>query len=133
MLKQAIWIIQHNIYKKQVHCNGYFKRLPKGRSFDDVWDDASIWINYDPRFTGNFYGATSATDTDITIYEDAFRRGYWWVAGTIVHELAHTNGASAATIAAETALKFCGLGAMFDPGAVDLHPRSLREDDDRVV
>ena len=134
MLQRAIKIIQNNIYKNNVHCNNYFKLLPRGRSFDNIWTDNSIWINYDPRFPTGFYGATNHSDTEITIYEDSFQRGHWWVVGTIVHELAHINGATGGTsIAAETALKFCGLSALFDPNAIGLRPGVKKDTGERMA
>ena len=134
-LKHAITLIETHIYKKKKHCNSYFKTLPKGHTFDAVWEDPSIWINYDHRVTGAYYGATNDSDTEITIYEDAFRRGHWWVVGTILHELAHVNGALGGnSIAAESCLKFCGLSALFDPSAVGgIFPVVNRDTGDRRV
>lgn len=138
ILKQAIWIIEHNIFKKKSHCNSYFKLLRAdgtSRSFDEVWSDDAIWINYDPRITIGWDGATNAVDgKEITLSEAAFQtRNRWYVTGVLVHELAHTNGAGVApSIAASTALKFCGLGALYD-GAVGIAPRVQTDTDERVV
>lgn len=43
----------------------------------------------------------------------AFRKGRWMVLATLIHELAHCNGAAGgnATVA-EDALPHCGLGSM---------------------
>src|SRR4051812_26238695 len=57
-IQHAVRIIQNNIYKKNVSCNKRFNTLTKARSFDDVWSDKSIWINYDLRNAG-YFGATS--------------------------------------------------------------------------
>jgi hypothetical protein len=132
-IQHAVRIIQNNIYKKNVSCNKRFKTLTKGRSFDEVWSDKSIWINYDPRNAG-YFGATSAADTDITVCDFAFKKGVWSVVATIVHELAHTNGAGPApSMDAEDSLNFCGLGALYDKGAIGVRPRAAQENDERVA
>jgi len=134
ILNHAIRIIQNNIYKKNVQCNSYFKHLPKGKTFDEIWEASTLWINYDPRVTNAFYGATNGSDTEITIYEDAFKRGHWWVVGTIVHELGHVGGAKGGlSIKAERALKFCGLSALYDPSAVGIYPSVKKDDDQRIA
>jgi hypothetical protein len=107
VLKQAIWIIEHNV-KGMGTCNACFKRLSGARSFDDVWADNTVWISYEPRNTVDWYGITRGT-SEISISELAFKRGRWWVAGTLVHELAHCNGAPITTAAADETLLKCGL------------------------
>jgi hypothetical protein len=106
MLKQAIWIIDNRV-KGMRACNDCFKRLPSGRSFDDVWADNSVWINYDERTDRDWYGITLGFD--ISISQSAFKKGRWWVAGTLVHELAHIDGAPSNTAAADETLLHCGL------------------------
>jgi hypothetical protein len=138
ILKQAIWIIEHNIFKKKSHCNSYFKLLRAdgtSRSFDEVWSDPDIWINFDPRITNGWDGATNAVDgKEITLSQSAFQSGNrWYVTGVLVHELAHTNGAGGSpSKAASTALKFCGLAALYD-GAVGVAPRARKDTDERYV
>jgi hypothetical protein len=124
VLQHAMRIIERNIYKHNVQCNRYFSHLPGGRTFDNIWEDASIWISLDPRPIKAFFGATDDTNKNITIYAQTFHIGHWWAAGTLIHELAHAAGAPGGrSIQAERALKFCGLGALFDPGAVGIYPR----------
>jgi len=138
LLNQAIWIIQNNIFKKKSECNKYFKLLRAdgtSRSFDDVWSDPDIWINFDPRITNGWDASTNAVDgKEITLSQSAFQtRNRWYVAGVLVHELAHTNGAGGPpSKAASTALKFCGLAALYD-GAVGVAPRARRDTDERIV
>jgi hypothetical protein len=137
-LERAVWIVQHNIYKKKNSCNKYFKTLKAdgtSRSFDEVWEDPDIWINYEPRISLGWDGATNSVGgKEITIGEEAYRKGnVWYVTGVLVHELAHTNGAGVApSKAASTALKFCGLAALYD-GAVGVAPRAEKGTDERVV
>jgi hypothetical protein len=129
ILDQAIFILDHNV-KKLRPCNTCFKKLPAGRTFDEVWADSSIWINHDP--TGHdssgtdFYGATSSVGgKDVTISKHAFAKGRWWVAGTLVHELAHTNGAPATTGDADATLLCCGLKGAYE-GAIGVRSATSR-------
>jgi len=120
MLKRAVYIIEHNIYRKNVACSRYFKSLSKDNplSFDDVWEDKDVWINLDPRPGANFDGF-NANDhpKDITIAARSFRRNVWFVVSVIVHELAHVAGAPSEwkSDAAERSLLHCGLRAFYHP------------------
>jgi len=84
----------------------YFKKLPGKRSLTDMVQgpDENFWISYDP--TGPAVGAT--VGDHVTIGRGAVSFGHWTVAATLVHELAHANGA-ALPGQAEKALMFCGL------------------------
>ena len=113
-LKKALYILEHNI-KGMRPCNACFKALPGGRSFDDVLTDNSVWISHDPTNHGA-YGVTSGND--VSISKLAFDGGRWVVAATLVHELAHVNGAPGHTTAqAEATLSCCGLRA-HDTGVI---------------
>jgi hypothetical protein len=137
-LQRAFRIIQHNIFNKNNECNKYFKLLRAdgtSRSFDDVWSDPDIWISYEPRVSLGWDGLTNFVDgKEITIGEAAFAKGnVWYVTGVLVHELAHTNGAGGPpSKAASTALKFCGLAALYD-GAVGVRDRAARDTDERLA
>ena len=114
VLNQAIFILDHNV-KGMKSCNKCFAKLPGGRTFDDVWADNTVWVNYEPRANMGFYGVTHGVGgKDISISKLAFNRGRWYVAGTIVHELAHVNGAPANTAEADETLLNCGLTDMYD-------------------
>jgi hypothetical protein len=117
VLEAALFILKHNIRGSRP-CNRCFSALAGGRSFDAVFADASIFISFDP--SGPASGATdSVGGRDITISAQEFRVGRWSVAATLVHELAHTNGAPGAPSAeAENTLRCCGLGGLFRPGSV---------------
>jgi len=116
MLKKAFFIIENSV-KGMRTCNDCFKRLPGGRAFSDIWNDNAIWVNYEPRIVG-WYGATNAVGgNQITISQEAFNKGRWWVAGTLVHELAHANGASSINGDADNTLLYCGLKNAYE-GAI---------------
>jgi hypothetical protein len=131
ILKQAIFIIQSNV-KGMRTCNDSFKNLPNGRSFDDVWADNSVWINYEDRTDRDWYGITLGGGHEISISESAFKKGRWWVAGTLVHELAHVNGAPGDTGAADATLIPCGLRNAYEGviGVVDISGSDLYAADD---
>lgn len=116
-----------SIVKNIASADVYFKSLPKGRSLTSLINDASIWINYDP--TISYYGYTYSNN-DLWIGPLPFKIGRWTVLATIIHELAHIDGAgggdlvcsaySAGCHAAELAVLHCGLGyASETPGKND--------------
>jgi hypothetical protein len=88
----------------------YFMQLPQHRSLRALLADSSIWINYDPLFRG--YGAQSVQfPNEIAMGQLAFAQGRWMVLGTLLHELAHVNGApGGSSQSAEQTLVHCGLG-----------------------
>src|SRR5215472_13947680 len=89
-LNRAIHIIQRKI-RGYLPCDRRFRLLPGRRSFSDVFDDPTVWINFDPSRREKDYGATRGNDITITAYSLAM--GRWTVAATLVHELAHVDGA----------------------------------------
>jgi hypothetical protein len=126
-LERALFILKHNI-RGMKPCNTCFSALPGGKSFDDVIDDASIFISFDP--SGPNSGVTNAVGgKEITISAGEFRGGRWTVAATLVHELAHTNGASGTTLDAERTLKCCGLWGLFRPGSIGMQDQDKEDDD----
>ena len=118
-LKKAMAIIQKSC-RTGSGCNSYFRRLTGRRSFKDVWDDPGVWIHWDPRGNPGFYGFTTTEFPvgDVTISNFSLNRGVWTTVATLVHELAHVNGASVSNMEAENALPPCGLKALFVPGAI---------------
>jgi hypothetical protein len=97
-----------------------FKALPGKRPFRQMFNDHNTWVNYDPsNKLGQFGWTIPATfPHDIVITQYALRMGHWSVAGTIVHELAHLDGADGTSDAAERTLKYSGLRSPrgpFDP------------------
>jgi hypothetical protein len=123
-LKAALFILKHNI-REMRPCNDCFKRLPGGRSFQEVFDDATVFLSFDP--SGPDSGAT--TGNEITIGASEFKVGRWSVAATLVHELAHVNGAGGSpSMDAENTLNCCGLRGLFRAGSVGLRDPSEPDD-----
>ena len=118
-LRQAISIIDRRI-NGYAPCDVAFRALPSGRSFAQVWRDPSIWISYDPDNHGHKFGVTNRVGGDeISITRFALRMGRWTTAATLVHELAHTNGAPGGNShAAEGTLRNCLLQGLEDPTIV---------------
>ena len=105
---KAIWIAG-NI----ATANPYFRALPGGRSLSELLADRSIWINFHPTMVD--FGETNfAGGKEIAISVTSCRIGSWTVLATLVHELAHVNGVTAAALpqAAEQAVLACGMGRM---------------------
>ena len=122
-LRHAIRIIDHKIngYKP---CNEAFKALPGGRTFAEVWKDPDVWISFDPKNNGRDFGATvTVGGKEVTITKYALRMGYWTTAATLVHELAHVNGADASGHAAEGTLRKCLLHKLEDPNIMGVIPK----------
>ncbi|MCX2722474.1 hypothetical protein [Roseibium salinum] len=90
--------------------NTYFATLPGGRTLTSLLGDNTIWINYNATF--NYYGETNAVGgKEMAVGNKAIRIGKWTVLATIIHELAHVNGADGTTDAAERAILACRLGS----------------------
>jgi hypothetical protein len=116
ILEQAIFILRHNV-RGMRPCEDAFSALPGGRTFTQVLDDASVFVSFDP--AGPNSGRTDAVGgKEITIGAREFRVGRWSVAATLVHELAHVNGADAVGADAENTLRSCGFSSHFRPGVV---------------
>lgn len=87
----------------------YFRGLPNGRSLTDLLADSTIWVNFDPNMIE--FGRTNTTFGEIAIGPPSYRIGKWTVLATLIHELAHIDGAPGGTDRrAEEALLACGLG-----------------------
>ena len=105
-------IVKRSLGSKR--CNDCFKRLKGGRTFEEVWKDESIWVSYDSRTDRDWFGITDKVGgKEISISQETFDKGVEWVAGTLVHELAHTNGASGATADADATLLECDFKAAY--------------------
>lgn len=110
MVRRALEIIQTRI-RGRYRCDEIFQALPNGNSFVTLFDDPNIWINYDPANNGRDWGWTmpGTFPRDIVITQYALRMGRWSTVATIIHELAHLNGADGTSHAAEETLRYCGL------------------------
>lgn len=114
-LQLAIRMLNARV-KNHAPCNDAFRALPGGRSFRRLLNDSRIWISFDPSGADGYYGA--ALGNDITISAFAFRMGVWTVAGTLVHELAHVNGAPGTNNQAEGTLQDCLLPDVHNPSVI---------------
>ncbi len=94
-------------------CNRAFAALPGRRTLLAVWSDPRVWINFDTSRTGQDFGET--TDFDITITQYALTLGHWTTAATLIHELAHVDGAPGTDRQAEATLLKCMLPGPHDP------------------
>lgn len=106
--RHALWIAR-NIPSADV----YFRGITAGaRSLTELLADGSMWINYHATLTD--FGVTpgdSGFATECAIGPASFRISRWSVLATLIHELAHCNGApGGASTVAEDALVHCGLG-----------------------
>ncbi len=123
-LQRAINIINSKI-KNYKPCNDSFKALPGGKTFLQTWYSPSVWISYDPDQSGNKWGACY-NKKDITISAYALAMGHWSVAATLVHELAHVNGAHGHNTQAEDTLLSCLLNTLHDPTIIGKIIRSKK-------
>lgn len=89
--------------------DAYFTSLPGGRSLTSLLADNSIWVNYNGVMPD--FGQAAIGGNDIAVGKSAVRIGHWTILATLIHELAHINGAPGRpSKAAERALVECGLG-----------------------
>jgi hypothetical protein len=63
----------------------------------------------------NAYGYTNGNDVTVCQRAYSHERSVLMVAGTLVHEFAHVNGAPGTTRQAEATLLACGLGRVYNP------------------
>ncbi|MEO0822605.1 MAG: hypothetical protein AAF074_19530 [Pseudomonadota bacterium] len=108
-----------DIARGNPRANSYFRSLPGGRSFTNLINDNSLWIHFDPTLPD--FGATFHNN-DLWVGPSAIQVGKWTILATIIHELAHINGAGGSATglacptltpachAAERAVLECGLG-----------------------
>lgn len=120
-LNRAIAIVEHRI-RGHVSCDNAFRLLPGGRTFSQVWNDPGVWINFDPSRAQGDFGATRGREITVTAFSLAM--GRWTVAATLVHEMAHVNGASGTTHDAEATLRSCLLRGLEDPTIIGQIVRS---------
>jgi hypothetical protein len=111
---RALQLVNHN-----PGANLYFSGLPGGRSLGALLQDRTIWINYAPTLSA--YGETNMVGgKEIAIGPMAFRIGRWTVLATLIHELAHSNGAPGGTDhRAEQAVYECGMGRLGERSGSD--------------
>lgn len=106
--RRARWIARN-----KPRANPYFSSITAGaRTLTALLADNTIWINYHATLAD--FGVTMGAagfSKELAIGPRAFRIGRWTVLATLIHELAHCNGApGGASAVAEQALLACGLG-----------------------
>lgn len=105
--QRALWIARN-----KPSADTYFRGIASGaRSLTALLADRTMWVNYHATLTD--YGVTPGTGfvKECAIGPGAFRVGRWTVLATLIHELAHCNGAPGGNSkVAEEALLHCGLG-----------------------
>ncbi len=110
-VRRALEIIQTRI-RGHYRCDEIFSALPNGHDFRTLFDDPNIWVNYDPSNRQGDWGWTMPRGypKDVVVTRFTLRMGRWSTAGTIIHELAHLDGAPGGNShAAEETLRHCGL------------------------
>jgi hypothetical protein len=114
-LNQALQINQLRIVG-HYQSDAVFKALRGKRSFREMFTRVN-WVNYDPSNQSGNSGWTipASYPHDIVITQFALRMGHGSAAGTIVHKLAHLNGADGTSDAAERTLKCSGLESPSGP------------------
>ncbi len=129
VVKRAVGIIDLRI-KGHKPCEAAFKALPGGKSFTDIWAMNNVWISFDPDRSGNKYGVT-LNNQHVSVTSYALAMGEWMTAATIIHELAHVNGAPGINTQAEDVLLQCMLKQHHNPNIIGLI-RSSRYKNTRV-
>lgn len=114
-LQTTVNIINTRV-KGYAQCNAAFRKLPGGRTFTQVWTDPAVWLSYDPGSAAGRFGATLGNE--VTLSQYAFRMGHWTLVATIIHELAHVDGADGVSHDAEATLQQCLMGAHHDAAII---------------
>ena len=101
-------------------CNAAFAKLVGRRNFAAVWKDPGIWISFNPNPVEGAFGITYKKDIAIYAHVFTLREPVRWIAGTLIHELAHVNGApgTADSKEAEATLLSCGFDDVHNPATV---------------
>ena len=74
-------------------CNQAFANLPGGRNFASVWRDPGIFVSFNPNPDPSLGGITFKKDITISSWLFKNPNAARLIAGILVHELAHVNGA----------------------------------------
>src|SRR5262249_36650526 len=101
-------------------CNCAFARLPGRKEFAAVWRDPDVWVSFNPNPDDGLFGITYKKDVAIASRVFKMPDPVRWIAATLVHELAHVNGAPGGmeSKSAEATLPPCGFDDKFNPAAV---------------
>ena len=117
--RKAFWIAAN-----KPAANPAFSALPGGRSLSQLLADNTIWVNY--HATMPYWGETEFVGgKEIAISVMAHRVSEWSVLATLLHELAHSNGAPGSpSNQAESVLVPCGLGSASERGPAGDDPHT---------
>jgi len=101
-------------------CNCAFAKLPLRRDFASVWRDPGIWVSFNANPDEGLYGVTYKKDIAIASRLFKLVDPVRVIAATLVHELAHVNGAPGGfeSKAAEATLPPCGFDDLYNPATV---------------
>jgi hypothetical protein len=118
-LREAIAHINRRI-RVHTEANRAFLAIPGGRGFslDTLLAGPDIIVCFDPVHHGPILAATPLVGRRISITEFGFRSTGRSVEATLIHELAHVNGASGTTRDAENVLRRSRMGDQFNPRVV---------------
>jgi hypothetical protein len=109
-------------------CNVAFSKLKGRRDFASVWKDPRVWISYNPSPEEGLYGMFHKDDISIAAYVFTIRDPIRWIAGTLIHELAHFNGAPGGwtdSKEAEATLPPCGFDDIYNPATIGMIRRPM--------
>jgi hypothetical protein len=103
-------------------CNRAFANLPGRRDFATVWRDPGIYVSFNPNPDPALSGITWKKDITLSSWLFKNPNAARLIAGTLVHELAHVNGAPGGmeSKAAEATLPPCGFDDLFNPALVGM-------------
>lgn len=120
LLEAAMRFIESQLVQTRTDsCESAFHSHSEGRGFAEVWADPDIWISYS--LATHARGLTHYNGRDIALSITAFGdQTIQWrpVAATLIHELAHANGAPRNTHEAERAVRVCRFADQYDPSLV---------------
>lgn len=127
----AFMVINKNvIWDKKIlkTCNCAFAKLTGRRDFATVWKDPNIWVSFNPNPVKDLFGITYKKDISIAAHVFTLVDPVRIIAATLVHELAHVNGAPGGmeSKAAESTLPPCGFEDLYNPATVGMARRPRR-------
>lgn len=131
MMIGAFMVINKNvIWDKKIlkTCNCAFAKLTGRRDFAAVWRDPDIWVSLNTNPEKGLFGITYKKDISIAAHMFTLPNAIRAIAATLVHELAHVNGAPGGmeSKAAESTLPPCGFDDLYNPALVGAVGRPRR-------
>ena len=123
MIEAFMMINKHVIWDKAIlkTCNCAFAKLAGHRDFATVWRDPGIWVSLNSNPASDIFGMTYKMEISIPLRLFSLASPVRVIAATLVHELAHVNGAPGGwtdSKAAESTLPPCGFEDQYNPAMV---------------